>query len=208
MDICAATAGSAARAATAFVGPQKGVTATPAATRESQESRGVEDSVEISPTGSLASRLLCGADSLHGVKPRADGAVHLEDLESHLEEISAGLQTTLGNRFRAAGVDTSRSLDLDVDAAGAVRVTNDHPDKDKIEAMFADDQALADQFREVLALQQLVSAGQQHVAFAKAYAQDPEAAVAQYGVGSRGIEMDIGFRFLDGLLMAVDDRAA
>ncbi|MBE0533796.1 MAG: hypothetical protein IH626_23475 [Rhodospirillales bacterium] len=203
MNVDATTTATHAWATSAYATSRKAA-AIPAEPAAPQGSEAIEDPVEISEQGRLANRL----NDLFGVSPRADGSIHLEDLQAHLAEISAGLEGVLGSKFRAAGIDTSRAVNLKVDAAGRVRVANDHPDKEKIEALFADDPELANEFRRVLGLQELVTASEKHLEFAAAYAENPEAAVAQFGVGSRGIETEILLRLAEGELTAVDERAA
>lgn len=205
MDVYGPTAAATTWAVRTYAGPAQAATTASQEAPESKDQRGIEDTVEISREGRLASLLAGGAESLLGIDAGADGAISLDEMTTRLEEITADLQTTLGNRFRAAGIDTSQPIDLEVDATGAVRVANDHPDKDKIEAMFADDPDLANAFRGVLALQETVSAAERHLAFAEAYAEDPEAAVAQFGIGSsQAAESEILLRFIDGQLTAVE----
>lgn len=45
-----------------------------------------------------------------------------------------------------AGVDTSIEIELETDYQGKVQVSNDHPDKEKIERLFEDDADLQQQF--------------------------------------------------------------
>jgi hypothetical protein len=45
-----------------------------------------------------------------------------------------------------AGVDTTIEIDLRANSEGKIEVSNDHPDKDKIEAMFANDSKLQQDF--------------------------------------------------------------
>jgi len=45
-----------------------------------------------------------------------------------------------------AGVDTSIEIELETDYQGKVQVSNDHPDKEKIEQLFEDDADLQQQF--------------------------------------------------------------
>ena len=208
MSIQETTANAAASAARAYTLPRS---TTAAAAEKSQESRkfeDIEDPIEISPQGRLASILASGTEGLIGVAPQADGSVHLEDMMARLSEISTDLQGVLGNKFRTAGIDTSKPIDLETDSHGNVRVANDHPDKEKIEQIFADDPALANDFRGVQSLQSLVSAAEKHLEFIEAYAADPEGAVAQFGVGNNGIETDILLRLADGELSAVDRSLA
>jgi hypothetical protein len=60
-----------------------------------QGSTGIEDRVEFSRVGMMASLL----NDLFGVAPGTDGEFHLEDFKSRLGEISAELESTLGSTF-------------------------------------------------------------------------------------------------------------
>lgn len=50
------------------------------------------------------------------------------------------------NALAKAGVDTSIEIELETDYQGKVQVSNDHPDKEKIEQLFEDDADLQQQF--------------------------------------------------------------
>ncbi|MTJ00084.1 MAG: hypothetical protein FH752_15835 [Marinobacter adhaerens] len=52
----------------------------------------------------------------------------------------------LANAFSNAGIDTSQPISLSTDYQGKVIVKGDHPDKDRIEAMFAEDKDLRNGF--------------------------------------------------------------
>lgn len=45
-----------------------------------------------------------------------------------------------------AGISSEGEIELHSDPDGTVRVTNDHPDKDRIEKLFADDESLRNQY--------------------------------------------------------------
>ena len=114
MSIQETTAAAAASAARAYALPRS---TTAAATEKSQESRkfeDIEDPIEISPQGRLASILASGTEGLIGVAPRADGSVHLEDMMARLSEISTDLQGVLGKQIpgcRHRYVEADRSRD-------------------------------------------------------------------------------------------------
>ena len=52
----------------------------------------------------------------------------------------------LANAFAVAGIDTSQTISLTTDFEGKVIVKGDHPDKERIEAMFAEDKDLRNGF--------------------------------------------------------------
>lgn len=141
-----------------------------------------EDRVEISAQGLLTAQVVA-ALATFDANPQA------------FREQSAAFQKELGNRFRAAGVDTSRPIDLTADAEGQVRVANGHPEKDRIEALFAEDPELSNQFRLLSASASLLKAIENHGEFTKAYQQDPKAAIAHSGHLFSGEKHDIHFQF-------------
>ncbi|MNT39376.1 hypothetical protein D3C72_1756170 [compost metagenome] len=63
---------------------------------------------------------------------------------------------------------------------GRVVVVGDHPQKARIEQIFADDDQLSNAFRKASSLAHLVAASEAAMPFHAAYAVDPKAAVAQY----------------------------
>ena len=160
-----------------------------AASQERQETgapagRTVQDSVAISAVGRLSAKALTAGIS-QDIDPRV------------FQARSAEFQGELGNRFRAAGIDTTRPIELTVDSTGQVRVANDHPDKAKIEALFAGDTELSNEFRRLSASYSLMKAVEAHLEFAKAYAKDPKAAVAQFSELFSGQKYDVQFRLAE-----------
>lgn len=107
----------------------------------------------------------------------------------------AAFRSELGNRFQAAGIDTSVPFDLWVDASGKVRVAGDHPDKLRIEALLAGDPGLANLARQLAGTVSLMRALDEHMEFARAYAQDPQLAVVQFAHLLAEAKGDRGFRF-------------
>lgn len=143
---------------------------------EKNASQNQQDEVSISSGG----RLLNSLPPLFSEEIEADGAITLDEMRDFFREKAADFQSEVRNRLNAMGVDTTRTLDLTTDSEGKVRVANDHPDKEKIEAMFAEDPELAGDFRQVSATGSLIKACEAHIEFAADYAKDPEAAVAKH----------------------------
>ncbi len=134
------------------------------------------DRVSLSAGGrSLAASL----PPLHGVAAGADGGVQLADLQARQREILADLGATLSRSLAQAGVASQPPLKLSLDAQGQV-VCPDAARGEAVEKVFQENPALRDQAAEASALGSLLAAADRHLDFARAYAQDPEAAVAQY----------------------------
>ncbi|OIQ50984.1 hypothetical protein BerOc1_02929 [Pseudodesulfovibrio hydrargyri] len=77
-------------------------------------------------------------------------------------------------------IPTDPPVELFVDEAGAIRVQGDHPYKDEIEEALAGDASLGNDFRQISAQASLQKAMEEHTAFAEAYEEDPDAAVARF----------------------------
>jgi hypothetical protein len=127
-------------------------------------------------------------------------------IDSHEELVArtSALGKELLGRMRAAGVDTSRPIDLEPDTSGHVRVVNDHPDKAKIEAVFEADEKLANEFRLLSNTASLFRAAAEHLRFAEAHARDPAAAMVQFAHLFDGQKRDQSImRLKDDILNAV-----
>jgi len=66
--------------------------------------------------------------------------------KSQNEALQQQLTKTLASKFEELGVDTSHPITLGRSADGTVTVQNDHPDKAKIEKLFADTPVLTQAF--------------------------------------------------------------
>ncbi len=71
-----------------------------------------------------------------------NGIMELAPLKLPTKADVDAFEKLLNNELSMAGVDTSIPVKLKTDENGQVMVTNDHPDKDKIEAMFKDNPEL------------------------------------------------------------------
>ncbi|WP_300160705.1 hypothetical protein [Solidesulfovibrio sp.] len=67
-------------------------------------------------------------------------------LKSQNEALQQQLTQTLASKFEEAGIDTSQTITLKQDSDGKVVVANDHPDKEAIESLFADNDVLTQAF--------------------------------------------------------------
>ncbi len=164
---------------------------------DSPQGRRIEDRVELSGTARETTKLLAALPPMPDI---------LESFETN----AAAFGDQLGNKFRAMGVDAGHPTELAVDPNGQVRVTNGHPDRDRIEAMFAQDPEFSNRFRELIAAAEIKQAVEDHMAFSKAYEQDPKAAIAQFShLFSDQPSSEVRYRF-DGteLTASFVDKAA
>jgi len=135
------------------------------------------DSVSLSDSGKLMAMFFSGL----GVDYSPGSSVSLADLEAGLERKQERLESDIATKFLENGISLSPEVELTTDGAGRVRVQGDHPQKQRIEALFEDNPELANDFRAVSGLSSLVEAGKEYVDFAAMYEKDPYGAVAKYG---------------------------
>jgi len=75
----------------------------------------------------------------------------------------------LTRRFKEAGIDTSKPISLTTTQTGAVVAKDGTPDKEKIDALFASDPALANQYRKIASTELLQAMGTEYAPYAAAY---------------------------------------
>lgn len=121
---------------------------------------------------------------LHGVAPRADGFIHMEDYRSR----SAELEEAFSEKVKklAAEVEASIppaidiSLDFSRQGSGKIIVDRSHPKAEVLEKQLNEDDSLNMAFREVNALREMIRAADEASAFQKAYRQNPKMAVNRF----------------------------
>lgn len=104
--------------------------------------------------------------------------------------------TDLTSRLKAAGVDTSQPIQFQVQSDGSVVAKSGTADKDKIDAVFAADPALANEYRKIGNTEETLAIAHDEVAYEKqAQGLDSAAQQAlwqQYAGQIRGIEAQGG----------------
>ena len=140
------------------------------------------DEVQISAEGQAAAES-AGPNRPAMCQPfpaRADGSVHVEDVRAAAKQQLGDFQSRFQELLTELGIDDSAEIRLQTDATGRVRVVGDHPQKEQIEQLFVDHPEMRDQFVHITASLDLVRAADEHMAFSRAYAEDPKAAVEQF----------------------------
>jgi hypothetical protein len=133
------------------------------------------DSVTLSSEGQKALDVL----SLFGTD--RDEPITLDSIRSHGERQLAAFEKQFQALLRENGIDTSEPVTLGHEfGSGRVVVTNDHPDAEKIETLMQDNPALRNMYTGATNALELAKHAEAHLEFSKAYAQNPQAAVAQY----------------------------
>ena len=106
--------------------------------------------------------------------------IHGDDIQKELDEDLVSFKASINKKFEQLGVDTSIPVELQVDHQGYVQVTNNHPDKEKINQMFKDNEDLRNTYVKIQSFMEVLDSGRDAATFQKAYTKNPRAAVAQY----------------------------
>lgn len=139
-----------------------------------------EDSLALSPQANSMNPLL-DIESFLGFTPKVPGRVSVEEIESHAKESLRNFNRNMMSLFKENGIDTGIPIALgNAYGTGNVIVTNNHPDKEKIEFLFEENFELRNEQIRIGNMFSLVNAAKNHTEFAKAYGQSPQAAVKQY----------------------------
>lgn len=145
----------------------------------SQDDAG-EDQLELT-SDNIRKQLARGPlASLFGVEPDSNGCIQIPDIRAAYAGAMERFASKLNDLLNEEGVDRRSDAVLRTDGMGMVRVTNDHPDREKIEAIFQDNPDLANEFRGLSATADFLRAADESSKFQAAYAKDPQAAVARY----------------------------
>jgi hypothetical protein len=137
------------------------------------------------------------------VSPCEDGCIHIEDLQAWFRKNSASLGSEINTLLACYGVDTSQPIDLFVDHQGRIRVSNDHPDKEKIKEAFAENPEIRNKHVQISSIGSLLKAAEQHQEFAEEYARNPQAAVEKYAHLFSSVKEAFTCRLENGTLSAV-----
>jgi len=151
---------------------------TPAET--GSKTMNITDVLTLSPEGRKALEF----PWLFGVKPFKPAT--LAFMESHaaheLDSFSEKFQALL----RDNGIDTSQPITLGLESGtGRVIVTSDHPDAEKIATLLEEEPKLKNPklhniYRGAIKALEVIKHGEQHEKFDEAYAENPQAATAEY----------------------------
>ncbi len=136
------------------------------------------DQVSISSEGRSLSN---SVSSIYGFTPRVPGQISVEELESHgrayLNDFNAKLQVL----FKQEGIDTSVPVLLgNASGSGDVIVTNGHPDKEKIEALFSNNFDLQNEQKKISQMLTTAQECRDAAKFQQAYRINPKQALLDY----------------------------
>jgi len=138
----------------------------------STDASSAQDSATLSPQAMQLSSLF-GTGS--------DQAITLNELVSFANKKLEEFQKKLRELLEANGIDTSQPISLAEESrSGRLKVTNDHPDADKIEQLLAENPELANTYRAATSTLEIAKHGEAQSRFAEAYESNPLAATAQF----------------------------
>jgi hypothetical protein len=141
----------------------------------SDKAVGTEDTLTLSPEAEKALEL----PWLFGVEPGKP--ITLADMQAFAAEQLNSFRKGFQAMLRGNDIDTSQPVTLGHEfGSGRLIVTNDHPDAEKIEGLLEERPDLRNMYTGATNALALAKHGEEHTKFAEAYAQNPQAAVAQY----------------------------
>ncbi len=144
----------------------------------------LDGSASSSDVLDLSEAAMAVADALNAVKTGSSSDsssdTTIEQAQSTIDESLTTIQSKLKSAFQSAGIDTSEEIDLQIDSDGNVVVSNDNPQKAKIEKLFANNSDLKNAFAEYVGYSQIAESTIQNAAYQVAYAKNPKTAIQQY----------------------------
>lgn len=123
---------------------------------------------------------LLAAELFPGVPRQPNGSIRLDDLRQYYADQQESLESRIRSLLNDEGIDVPPEIRLQVGVDGSVVVASDHPDRQQIEELFRENPRLRNQFVQVAALGQQIRAMDEALAFQKAYAENPQAAVEAF----------------------------
>jgi hypothetical protein len=160
------------RSLTAALNQIYGTTGPSGASQDTNEATSTEDSAAISAQALQLS-------SLFGTQPGQ--AITLDDVQTFAREKLKEFQERFKALLEANGIDTSQPITLGHEyGSGRLKVTNGHPDAQRIEKLLAEDSDLSNTYTSATSALEIARHGEEHGRFADAYESNPMAAVAQF----------------------------
>ncbi|HRK33930.1 MAG TPA: hypothetical protein PLJ47_04975 [Candidatus Hydrogenedentes bacterium] len=105
----------------------------------------------------------------------------INELIAQFEDEIAALREQIGSAFENNLIDTSRELDLTMDANGNVTVANDHPDAETIEALFTAHPMLRYGFARLASTASMIETSLDTFPAGLRYFGNPQTAVNEFG---------------------------
>ena len=114
-----------------------------------------------------------------------DGVITLDEIQTFGEGNLEKAEEILAETLEQLGLSYDSSLSVRTDEQGEVRVTSDlsAQDNDRLASALNEHPDFQQALTKAGSSQALMDAAKKHMEFSRAYAQDPGAAVARYGIG-------------------------
>ena len=109
-----------------------------------------------------------------------DGVIKLPDVETQVEIGKEVFQDEFNKWMFKEEVSSIPAIELKTDFQGNVIVAGDHPQKEKIENYFKENDDVANFFKGMTGAKSFIELSKESIEFQKEYAKDPRAAVAKY----------------------------
>jgi hypothetical protein len=137
------------------------------------------DTVSISrPAAALAKSGIL--DNLFGFEPAVPGRYTLDEIESHAHRFLSAFDSDFRSLLREKDISLNAPIELGHASDGSVIVKNSHPDKEAIEAIFAEHPDLRNEYTKITSMLGLAQHAQEAAPLHQAYRTNPRDAVARH----------------------------
>ena len=106
--------------------------------------------------------------------------ITFDDLKAEAADATSEFQKGFNILMQENNIDTSKPIELQSAMNGLLVVSNNHPDKEKIEKILEQNLDLVNAYHHAEGCNDILKKGQEASEFQRAYALDPQAAVAKY----------------------------
>ena len=129
-----------------------------------------------------------------------DGKITLDEMKAFAEKKFKAADEAFQQVLSDLGITDSASIKVNIDRQGQIKVSSNlsKQDNDRLQTALNESQTFSQAFRAAASTKETIEASERYLEFAAAYAQDPQTAVARYGIGSKSPAGQAFFSFSDG----------
>jgi hypothetical protein len=121
-------------------------------------------------------------EKLFGFQPKQKGRITIDELLEQGTRQLDEFNRVIKRLFYENDIDTSLPIELGSQyGTGETIVTNNHPDKEKIDQIFREHPEMSNNFKRISNMLEMAELGKESTKFQQAYRQNPQQAVEQYG---------------------------
>ena len=145
-----------------------------------------DEGKKMAALGSANSSLLIDTEINFMDGAGKDGVITLDEIRAFSEKKFNAAKDILAETLSQLGIPSGSSITIGTDEEGVFRVDSDlsAQDNDRLETALNEHSDFQQAFMKSSSSFSLLDAGEKHTEFSQAYAQDPMAAVARYGIGN------------------------